>query len=183
MASLPLYHGNEFSSQLMDLWAYHNKVSIDFSGPGTPTNNAHIVQCDVATRVPECALVRVTAGRSRPDRGLGGGSITRVGLTEHFGTARPKNLPGPPRRMTAANPSSPLETPPSDGPELRDRPKMRQTHIAAGTTTGGGSGTRCLSQFFDLSHRSSQIHARRARPKQSIDHVVSCPHKIEERVG
>jgi putative transposase len=30
-------NGSEFSSQLMDLWAYHNKVSLDFSRPGTPT--------------------------------------------------------------------------------------------------------------------------------------------------
>jgi putative transposase len=35
-------NGSEFSSQLMDLWVYHNKVSIDFSRPGTPTDNAHV---------------------------------------------------------------------------------------------------------------------------------------------
>jgi len=28
--------------QRMDLWAYHNRVQIDFSRPGKPTDNAHV---------------------------------------------------------------------------------------------------------------------------------------------
>ena len=35
-------NGSEFSSQVMDLWAYHNQVKIDFSRPGKPTDNAHV---------------------------------------------------------------------------------------------------------------------------------------------
>ena len=35
-------HGNEFSSQMLDLWAYQNGVKIDFSRPGKPTDNRHI---------------------------------------------------------------------------------------------------------------------------------------------
>jgi putative transposase len=35
-------NGSEFSSQIMDLWAYQNGVKIDFSGPGKPTDNAYI---------------------------------------------------------------------------------------------------------------------------------------------
>ena len=35
-------NGSEFTSQLMDLWAYQHKVKIDFSRPGKPTDNAHI---------------------------------------------------------------------------------------------------------------------------------------------
>ncbi len=27
---------------MVDLWAYHNKVRMDFSKPATPTDNAHI---------------------------------------------------------------------------------------------------------------------------------------------
>ena len=34
--------GSEFSSQIMDLWAYQNGVRIDFSRPGKPTDNAYI---------------------------------------------------------------------------------------------------------------------------------------------
>ena len=32
----------EFTGQTVDLWAYHHKVKMDFSRPGTPTDNAHI---------------------------------------------------------------------------------------------------------------------------------------------
>jgi putative transposase len=35
-------NGSEFTSQIMDLWAYHNQVQIDFSRPGKPTDNAHV---------------------------------------------------------------------------------------------------------------------------------------------
>lgn len=35
-------NGAEFTGQIVDLWAYHNKVRMDFSRPGTPTDNAHI---------------------------------------------------------------------------------------------------------------------------------------------
>jgi putative transposase len=35
-------NGSEFTSQIMDLWAYHNHVRIDFSRPGKPTDNAYV---------------------------------------------------------------------------------------------------------------------------------------------
>lgn len=35
-------NGAEFTGQIMDLWAYSHKVRLDFSRPGTPTDNAHI---------------------------------------------------------------------------------------------------------------------------------------------
>jgi len=35
-------NGSEFTSQIPDLWAYHNKVKIEFSRPGKPTDNAFI---------------------------------------------------------------------------------------------------------------------------------------------
>ena len=35
-------NGSEFTSQIVDLWAYHNQVQIDFSRPGKPTDNAHV---------------------------------------------------------------------------------------------------------------------------------------------
>ncbi len=35
-------NGSEFTSQIMDLWAYHNRLQIDFSRPGKPTDNAHV---------------------------------------------------------------------------------------------------------------------------------------------
>ena len=35
-------NGAEFTGQLVDLWAYHHKVRMDFSRPAKPTDNAHI---------------------------------------------------------------------------------------------------------------------------------------------
>lgn len=35
-------NGSEFTSKSMDLWAYLNKVKLDFSRPGKPTDNAFI---------------------------------------------------------------------------------------------------------------------------------------------
>ena len=35
-------NGSEFTSRSMDLWAYLNKVKLDFSRPGKPTDNAFI---------------------------------------------------------------------------------------------------------------------------------------------
>ncbi len=35
-------NGLEFTSQVMDFWAYRNGVKIDFSRPGKPTDNGHI---------------------------------------------------------------------------------------------------------------------------------------------
>ena len=35
-------NGAEFTGQLMDLWAYHHGVRIDFSRRGKPTDNAFI---------------------------------------------------------------------------------------------------------------------------------------------
>ena len=35
-------NGSEFTSQLVDLWAYQHQVNLDFSRPGKPTDNAYI---------------------------------------------------------------------------------------------------------------------------------------------
>lgn len=35
-------NGSEFTIQILDLWAYHNKVSIEFRRPCKPTDNAFI---------------------------------------------------------------------------------------------------------------------------------------------
>ena len=34
--------GTEFVSRVLDLWAYHRGVTLDFSRPGKPTDNAFI---------------------------------------------------------------------------------------------------------------------------------------------
>jgi putative transposase len=35
-------NGSEFTSQLVDLWAYHHQVRIDYGRPGKPTDNAFV---------------------------------------------------------------------------------------------------------------------------------------------
>jgi len=35
-------NGSEFAGRLVDLWAYGNKVTMEFSRPGKPTDNAFI---------------------------------------------------------------------------------------------------------------------------------------------
>jgi putative transposase len=79
-------NGSEFTSQILDLWAYHNKVKIEFSRPGKPTDNAFIESFNGTFR-DEClnahwfeslkdAKMQIHAWRqeyneSRPHRALG----------------------------------------------------------------------------------------------------------------
>jgi putative transposase len=79
-------NGSEFTSQIMDLWAYHNRVQIDFSRPGKPTDNAHVESFNGTLRA-ECLDVHSFAtlteakqviedwrqeyNESRPHRSLG----------------------------------------------------------------------------------------------------------------
>ncbi len=46
-------NGTEFTSQAMDLWAYHAGVRIDFSRPGKPTDNAYVESFNGTLRL-EC---------------------------------------------------------------------------------------------------------------------------------
>lgn len=40
--SIRVDNGPEFAGRLLDRWAYLNKVELDFSRPGKPTDNAYI---------------------------------------------------------------------------------------------------------------------------------------------
>jgi len=46
-------NGPEFASKAMDQWAYWNKVELDFSRPGKPTDNAYIESFNARFRI-EC---------------------------------------------------------------------------------------------------------------------------------
>ena len=46
-------HGTEFTSRALDHWAYRNRVKIDFTRPGKPTDNAHIESFNARVR-QEC---------------------------------------------------------------------------------------------------------------------------------
>jgi putative transposase len=41
-AAITCDHGPEFTSRALDHWAYQNRVRLDFTRPGKPTDNAHI---------------------------------------------------------------------------------------------------------------------------------------------
>jgi putative transposase len=78
-------NGSEFTSQMMDLWAYHHGIAIDFSRPGKPTDNAFVESFNGTLRA-ECldahwftslrdATMQIEAWRSeynesRPHRAL-----------------------------------------------------------------------------------------------------------------
>jgi putative transposase len=49
-------NGSEFSGRLLDLWAYHHQVQIDFSRPGKPTDNCFIESFNGSLR-DECLNV------------------------------------------------------------------------------------------------------------------------------
>lgn len=49
-------NGSEFQSRLVDLWAYTQKVKLEFSRPGKPTDNAHIESFNGSLR-DECLNV------------------------------------------------------------------------------------------------------------------------------
>ena len=61
-------NGAEFTGRLVDLWAYHHGVRIDFSRPGKPTDNAYTETFNGSFR--EHPLVRLAARGQSVDRGL-----------------------------------------------------------------------------------------------------------------
>jgi len=60
-------NGSEFSSRGLDLWAYPNRVRMDFSRPGKPTDNAPIESCNGTFR-KECLNLHgfTTLGEAQP---------------------------------------------------------------------------------------------------------------------
>ena len=79
--------GSEFTGRLLDLWAYHHKVQLDFSRPGEPTDNGFVESFNGSLR-DECLNVnwfesldeasaiieawRVEYNKSRPHMALDG---------------------------------------------------------------------------------------------------------------
>lgn len=78
-------NGSEFAGQITDLWAYTNKVTLVFSRPGTPTDNAFIeslngsfrdecLNCHWFDSLPDAKLKieawREDYNKSRPHRAL-----------------------------------------------------------------------------------------------------------------
>jgi len=49
-ALISVDNGTEFTSRALDHWAYWNKIQLDFSRPGKPTDNAHIESFNATLR-------------------------------------------------------------------------------------------------------------------------------------
>lgn len=96
-------NGTEFTSRFLDHWAYWNKVRLDFSRPGKPTDNAFIesfnsslrreclsqhyfINLDDANRALE--HWRDDYNNTRPHSSLGNVPPAHFGAAEHFTPAR-----------------------------------------------------------------------------------------------
>ena len=106
-------NGSEFSSHVMDLWAYHNQLKIDFFRPGKPTDNAQVESFNGTLRA-ECldahwfshlpeAAERIEAWRweynaSRPHSALG--ERTPHEFARHIAASRDMSRLGKCRRLT-----------------------------------------------------------------------------------
>jgi putative transposase len=44
--------GSQFTSKELDLWAYANGITLDFSRPGKPTDNAYVDRLECLGRRP-----------------------------------------------------------------------------------------------------------------------------------
>ncbi|QLW40969.1 transposase family protein [Citrobacter sp. RHBSTW-00524] len=66
------YHGSEFAGKMLDKWVYARGIRIDFSRPGTPTDNATVESFNGRLRQesPERKLVHVAGGCTVQNRSL-----------------------------------------------------------------------------------------------------------------
>jgi len=100
--SIRVDQGSEFISRDLDLWAYQNDVTLDFSRPGKPTDNAFIESFNGSFRA-ECLnthwFLNLADAREklehwrrdynevRPHRAIG--NKPPITLTKHVGTTSP----------------------------------------------------------------------------------------------
>lgn len=77
-------NGPEFAGKMLDQWAYHNGVEIDFSRPGKPTDNAF---CEARVRA-ECLNASWFLSMATLSNGSrnGGATTTMIGPTPRSAT-------------------------------------------------------------------------------------------------
>jgi len=65
-------YGPEFAGRMLDQWGYLNRVEIDFSRPGKPTDNGNnrVVQWPPASGMSERLVVPIAGRCRRAHRGL-----------------------------------------------------------------------------------------------------------------
>ena len=78
-------YGPEFISKALDRWAYENGVTLDFSRPGKPTDNAFVESFNGRLR-DECLNATGSCRWQTPEprSRRGAGTITRAVLTHRL---------------------------------------------------------------------------------------------------
>ena len=97
-----MYYGPEFVSRALDQWGYLHQVTLDFSRPGKPTDNALVESFNGRLR-DQCLNTNWFLSLDDAQRKieLGASTITRADLTIHWATFHPANLPNKPRGTPA----------------------------------------------------------------------------------
>ena len=72
-------NGPEFISRTLDAWAYLNEVHLDYSRPGTPTDNAYIESFNGSFR-DECLNVNRFMSLEVAERRLKTGELTTMSI-------------------------------------------------------------------------------------------------------
>jgi putative transposase len=157
-------NGSEFISRDLDLWAYANEVTQDFSPPGKPTDRAIIrhwsedngeglhrgLQQQAAGRMPERRLVHGSCGCPRKVGGLAQRLQRGPALTARSDTTCrsicifPVAPPARPRDQSR-------ETPARGGPYLESRAGRPCTDIQTGPLGGGSPHLSSHLQHIHLS--------------------------------
>ena len=86
-------NGSEFSGRLLDLWAYHHQVRIDFSRPGKPTDNSFVETFNGSLR-DECLNVHWFETMEDAQRASrrGGATTTHIVVTADSAITRRSSL-------------------------------------------------------------------------------------------
>jgi hypothetical protein len=98
-------NGPEFVSRALDQWAYLHQVTLDFSRPGKPTDNALVESFNGRLR-DECLNTNwfLFLDDARRKIEVGASTITRADLTLRWATFHPGNLRNRPRGTPAHEP-------------------------------------------------------------------------------
>lgn len=124
--------GSEFVSRDLDLWAYTNNATLDFSRPGKPTDNAFIEAFNGRFRA-ECLNAHwfLTLADARKRWKLGAHTTTRyVHMVRSATKCRSRCTI--PMAHPARHRNNRPETLPSDGPKKGCRSNIRRSLVAAG---------------------------------------------------
>ena len=91
--TLRVDQGSKFTSKKLDLWAHANGITLDFSRPGKPTDNALVESFNGRLR-DECLNTNwfISLDDARRKSKLGASTITRVDLTPRWASFHPASL-------------------------------------------------------------------------------------------